>query len=124
MGTTRFAACRAAALAIGIVSGVAPVAAGPVVVELFTSVPVGPTREGALPVRVGAGASSGTVTMVEFDPRHVTSVAPGVNAGRTLAQANVARSVAEIGHRTVAAQVWTVPRRRWRGSVRRLARSP
>lgn len=73
------------------------------------SVPVSLSRDGGLSVRLGAGAGSGTVTLVGFDPRHVTSVARGENAGRTITQANVVRSVAEIGRWTGAAKVLTVP---------------
>lgn len=72
-------------------------------------VPVSLSREGGLSVRVGSGTGGGTVTLVGFDPRHVTSVARGENAGRTLTQVNVVRSVAEIGRWTGAAQAWTMP---------------
>lgn len=73
------------------------------------AVPVSLTRENGLTVRVGAGAGSGTVTLVGFDPSHVTAVARGENAGRTITQANVVRSVAEIGRWTGAAREWTLP---------------
>lgn len=66
-------------------------------------------REGGLTVRLGAGTGAGTVTLVGFDPSHVTSVARGENAGRTITQANVVRSVAEIGRWTGAAREWTIP---------------
>lgn len=73
------------------------------------AVPVSVTREGGLKVRLGAGSGSGTVTLVGFDPRHVTAVARGENAGRTIAQANVVRSVAGIGRWEGAAREWTLP---------------
>ena len=73
------------------------------------AVPVSLAREGGLRVRLGAGTGSGTVTLVGFDPSHVTSVARGENAGRTIKQANVVRSVAEIGRWTGAAREWTLP---------------
>ena len=63
----------------------------------------------ALVVTLGAGRGAGTVTLVGFDPSHVTSVARGENAGRTIKQANVVRSVAEIGRWTGAAREWTLP---------------
>lgn len=72
-------------------------------------VPVSLARDNGLTVRLGAGTGSGTVTLVGFDPNHVTSVARGENAGRTITQANVVRSVAEIGRWTGAAQEWTLP---------------
>ena len=62
-----------------------------------------------LVVRIGAGEGAGTVVLVGYDPRHVTSVARGENAGRTLVQANVVRSVAEIGRWTGAEQTLSVP---------------
>lgn len=73
------------------------------------SVPVSLARGDGLSVRLGAGSGAGHVTLVGFDPRHVTSVARGENAGRTITQANVVRSVVEIGRWTGAAQAWTVP---------------
>jgi len=73
------------------------------------AVPVSLVREGGLRVRLGAGEGSGIVTLVGFDPSHVTSVARGENAGRTIKQANVVRSVAEIGRWSGAAREWTLP---------------
>ncbi|MCJ2014515.1 DUF1223 domain-containing protein [Methylobacterium sp. J-076] len=66
-------------------------------------------REGGLSVRLGAGQGSGRITLVGFDPSHVTPVARGENAGRTLVQANVVRSVAGIGRWTGTPQTLTVP---------------
>lgn len=62
---------------------------------------------GSLVVRLGAGRGAGTVTLVGFDPSHVTPVARGENAGRTITQANVVRSVRDIGRWTGAAQTLT-----------------
>lgn len=72
-------------------------------------VPVTMLRDGDLVVHLGAGRGTGRVTLVGFDPSHVTSVPRGENAGRTLAQANVVRSVREIGQWSGQAQTLTVP---------------
>lgn len=206
MRTTSPAACRPAALVLALLAGVAPAAARPVVVELFTSqscsscppaealigqlaeegadvlplafhvtyfnhldwrdtyslpaaterqqayaerlggpvytpqavidghtglvgsqagvvrATIAAAREGArevapvrlsggssLEVHLGAGSGAGVVTLVGYDPRHVTAVARGENAGRTLTQANVVRSVREIGRWTGAEQTLTIP---------------
>lgn len=73
------------------------------------AVPLDLTGGSNLTVRLGAGPGSGTVTLVGYDPRHVTPVARGENAGRTLTQSNVVRSVAEIGRWTGAEQTLTIP---------------
>ena len=53
-------------------------------------------REGRLAVEVGAGPSTGKLLLVGFDPMHVTQVGAGENAGRTLTEVNVVRSLAEL----------------------------
>ena len=73
------------------------------------AVPVSLSGRDRLTGRRGEGRGTGTVTLVGFDPRHETSVPRGENAGRTLTQFNVVRSVAAIGHWTGAAQELTVP---------------
>ncbi len=78
--------------------------------EARAAIPVAVARDGSgVTVHVGAGSGSGTVTLVGFDPSHTTRVARGENAGRTIDQANVVRSVAEIGHWSGAAQTFTAP---------------
>lgn len=77
--------------------------------EARSAVPVTVAREGnGLTVRVGAGSGAGSVTLVGFDPSHTTQVARGENAGRTIDQANVVRSLSEIGRWSGAAQTFTV----------------
>ena len=72
------------------------------------AVPVTFAREGnGVTVRVGAGSGSATVTLVGFDPSHTTRVARGENAGRTIEQANVVRSVSNIGRWSGAAETFT-----------------
>ncbi len=73
------------------------------------TVPVSLSGRTRLTVRLAAGRGTGTVTLIGFDPQHETSVPRGENAGRTLTQYNVVRSVAEIGRWTGAEQEWTVP---------------
>ena len=56
------------------------------------------TRQGGqVSVRVGAGQGSARVLLVGFDPAHRTAVARGENGGRTIAQANVVRSLRDLG---------------------------
>lgn len=55
-----------------------------------------------LVVAVGAGAGQARVVLLGFDDRHVTPVASGENAGRTIVDTNVVRSLAVIGD-------WTGP---------------
>jgi hypothetical protein len=52
---------------------------------------------GHVAVHVGAGAGSGTLLLIGFDHQHTTSVGGGENDGRTLLEANVVRSMQQIG---------------------------
>jgi hypothetical protein len=45
----------------------------------------------------GSGEGSGDLLLIGFDSRHTTTVARGENAGRTLLESNVVRSVASLG---------------------------
>ena len=68
------------------------------------------SRNGSrLDIRLGAGTGAGRVVLVGFDPRHETAVARGENAGRTVVQANVVRSVRDLGDWTGAAQSLSEP---------------
>lgn len=62
------------------------------------AVEVGLSRVGdTLTASIGAGRGSAKVLLVGFDPTHDTAVRRGENAGRTIAQANIVRSIATIG---------------------------
>jgi hypothetical protein len=55
-------------------------------------------RDGTgLVVSAGAGAGSGQILLVGYDPSHQTPVGRGENDGRTLLESNVVRSVVPIG---------------------------
>ncbi|WP_019903602.1 DUF1223 domain-containing protein [Methylobacterium sp. 77] len=54
-------------------------------------------RNGRLSVKVGSGKGSAQVILVGFDRSLRTPVARGENSGRTIAQANVVRSLRTIG---------------------------
>jgi hypothetical protein len=76
--------------------------------EASAALPVSLTRaDGNLVVHLGAGSGAADILLVGFDARHETRVARGENAGRTLVQANVVRSVRSLG--------------RWDGKARTLS---
>ena len=53
-------------------------------------------------VSVGSGAGRARVILVGYDPEHRTPVGRGENAGRTLLESNIVRSLSEIGQWTGA----------------------
>lgn len=62
------------------------------------AVPVTISRAGdVLQISIGAGPGSGKVVLVGFDRRQETAIRRGENAGRSVRQANVVRSIAELG---------------------------
>jgi hypothetical protein len=48
---------------------------------------------GGIAVTAGVGAGEGRILLFGYDPAHVTAIGRGENAGRTLAEANIVRSV-------------------------------
>ncbi len=52
---------------------------------------------GEMTVSVGAGAGHGRILLIGFDPRHETQVGRGENAGHTLTESNIVRSMKVIG---------------------------
>ncbi|NEU12905.1 DUF1223 domain-containing protein [Methylobacterium sp. BTF04] len=54
-------------------------------------------RGGQVNVKVGSGSGSARVLLVGFDRRHQTAIPRGENSGRTVAQANVVRSIRSLG---------------------------
>ncbi|MDR7039467.1 hypothetical protein J2X36_004243 [Methylobacterium sp. BE186] len=67
-------------------------------------------RQGSnLVVSVDAGSGSGTILLVGFDPSHTTRIARGENAGRTIEQANIVRSLHEVAQYSGAALRLTTP---------------
>ncbi len=54
-------------------------------------------RDGALVATIGAGAGRGQMLLLGFDALHTTAVARGENAGRRLANANVVRTIENLG---------------------------
>lgn len=72
------------------------------------AVPVALSAAGEeLAVEVGEGAGAAALWLVGFDARQVTAVGAGENRGRTLAHANVVRSLQRLGA--------------WQGGAQRLA---
>ena len=63
-----------------------------------TPVPISLSRAGeTVEVRVGAGNGRGRALLIGYDPRRETPVRRGENAGRTIMQANVVRSLTPLG---------------------------
>jgi hypothetical protein len=61
-------------------------------------VPISVNRSGdAVEVTVGAGNGRGRALLIGYDPRRETPVRRGENAGRTIMQANVVRSLTVLG---------------------------
>lgn len=62
------------------------------------SVPIALAVEnGALSIGIGTGSGAGKLWLVTFDPRHETAVTRGENAGRTLVDINIVRSLDAVG---------------------------
>ncbi|MCE4223017.1 DUF1223 domain-containing protein [Methylobacterium sp. C25] len=73
-----------------------------------TAVPLTISRSGAgVNIAVGAGQGEGRLLLVGFDREHTTAIGRGENSGRRLTEANIVRSLREIG--------------RWKGSAVTLA---
>jgi hypothetical protein len=71
-----------------------------------TAATVSATRAGnRISVSVGSGAGRAQVLLVGYDARHVTAIGRGENAGSTLTESNVVRSIAPIGQWSGAALV-------------------
>ncbi len=52
---------------------------------------------GGVTVSIDQSAGRGSVILVGFDPRHETQIGRGENAGRTLTESNIVRSMRTIG---------------------------
>ena len=62
-------------------------------------VPVRLGRSGSeVTVSVGTGTGHGRILLIGFDPRHETPIGHGENAGRTLTESNVVRSMKVVGN--------------------------
>jgi hypothetical protein len=62
------------------------------------SVPVNVARDGTdATIKVGLGQGTGRVWLIGYDSRHTTPVGRGENAGQTLVESNVVRSLTTLG---------------------------
>lgn len=64
---------------------------------------------GSLAIGIGAGRGQGRLLLVGFDPRIVTAVRRGENAGRSIEQANVVRSLETVAEWDGSALALTRP---------------
>jgi hypothetical protein len=64
----------------------------------FTAAKVEARREGnVVSIVVGPGAGTAKLMLVGYDPQHRTSIGRGENAGRTLIESDIVRSIQSIG---------------------------
>lgn len=54
-------------------------------------------KGGNAAIRIGSGKGNGQVLLIGFDHDHTTKIGRGENAGRTLAESNVVRSIRVVG---------------------------
>ncbi len=66
--------------------------------------------DGEVSITLGAGAGHGRILLIGFDPRHETRVGRGENAGSTLTESNIVRSIKVIGSYDGAATSVSAPR--------------
>ncbi|MBP1183308.1 thioredoxin family protein [Methylobacterium sp. PvR107] len=79
--------------------------------EAAPAIPATLSREGdRVAARVGSGHGVGRVLLIGFDPSHTTRVLRGENAGRIIEQANIVRSIHELGPWSGAAATFTAAR--------------
>ena len=62
------------------------------------------------PTNPGGGAATGRVLLIGYDPEHRTKVTRGENAGETLVEANIVRSIDVAGTWSGPALTLTRPR--------------
>lgn len=69
-----------------------------------TAAAVSVTKNGQqVSIQVGAGSGSGKILLIGFDHEHTTAIGRGENGGRTLAEANIVRSIRSVGQWSGAA---------------------
>lgn len=83
--------------------------------ETGPGIPVTLGRDGERVVaQIGAGTGAGTdsarVLLIGYDPSHTTRVLRGENAGRTIEQANIVRSLQDLGRWSGTAATFTSTR--------------
>ena len=103
-GGQPFVGSNAGAMAAAIAQAKARIVAAPPVAAFIRG------SAGALTVTVGSGTGAGTVWLFGFDPVRTTSVQGGENAGASITEVNVVRSITRLGD--------------WRGSTLQLRANP
>jgi hypothetical protein len=90
-GQTQFVGSNAASMAAAISQARANIAATP---PVPVSITAGPAE---LDVQIGPGTGAAAISLFGFDPSHTTAVLGGENAGATLSEVNIVRSITELG---------------------------
>lgn len=103
-GRQHFIGSDARAMAAALARARAWIATAPVIPAFIHSAP----RQ--LTITIGSGAGAGTIWLFGLDPVRRTSVAGGENAGATISEVNVVRSITRLGD--------------WRGRSLRLQTPP
>jgi hypothetical protein len=68
------------------------------------------TAGSQMTIRIGAGTGTGTLLLAGYDPSHETAIPSGENAGATLREVNLVRSLRTIGQWQGQAMSLTAPR--------------
>ena len=90
-GGPPFVGSDSQAMSAAIAQARAKIAAGGAVPVVVESTPQG------VDVDIGSGQGEGTVWLFGFDPSRATSVRAGENAGATISEVNVVRSITRLG---------------------------
>lgn len=65
---------------------------------------------GEVRVTIASGGRPARVLLVGYDPRHVTAIGRGENAGRTIAETNIVRSLSDVAAYSGEAMRLTIPK--------------
>jgi hypothetical protein len=75
-----------------------------------TAVPVTVTSSNNVTIKIGNGPGPAQIWLFGFDPHHTTQIGGGENAGATLNETNIVRSITSLGTWTGIAMTYTMPK--------------